>query len=429
MSFDIDLEWPAGQRQLSVADIRITVGRTVLTRLIDEHEGRRRDSFRASPLLLGFWFVDNFWRLRWEPLDDPHYPTPEWRMRHEMSAASGDTILPPFMIYGMGPRVMVAPVAGSNDGGSMIRYLQDRPLTMLSDEFENGLDRFFETVLRLHDLPDSAAFEDLVGQLGRERDDDELAAWRRLEACLGYDPDQAPDAVIEALLGYEERIGEEAVDEAALAAKGQAAPVALGAVLQAVDASDVVVDFASVRDQIDPATLPGLTPWQAAEDAANALRATLNLGNTVRWVDLGDILRVRWELLKDATATARNLPFAAKTHDHGTRARMALAMGPLNDRRFELARMIGDEVWTGGQGFGVVSRTRTDRQKFQRAFAQAFLCPMEALRDIIDVSRPTREQIVRAASRFGVRDSVIITILRNRGYLPRESMADWLEAA
>lgn len=155
----------------------------------------------------------------------------------------------------------------------------------------------------------------------------------------------------------------------------------------------------------------------------------LNLGNIVRWADLGDILRVRWELLKEATATAPYLPFATKTQDDGTQSRLALAMKPLNDRRFELARMIGDEVWTGGRGFGVISRSRTDRQKFQRAFAQALLCPMEALRDVVDVNRPTREQIVRAAIRFGVRDSVIVTILRNRGYLPRESMADWIEAA
>lgn len=155
----------------------------------------------------------------------------------------------------------------------------------------------------------------------------------------------------------------------------------------------------------------------------------LNLGNIVRWADLGDILRVRWELLKEATATAPYLPFATKTQDDGTQSRLALAMKPLNDRQFELARMIGDEVWTGGRGFGVISRSRTDRQKFQRAFAQALLCPMEALRDVVDVNRPTREQIVRAASRFGVRDSVIVMILRNRAYLPRESMADWLEAA
>ena len=429
MSFDIDLDWPAGDRSQGIADVRMAVGRSVFTRLLDEHEGSRRDYFRASPLLLGFWFVDNFWRLRWEPLDDPHFPSTEWRLRHELSAASGDTVLPPFMIYGMGPRVMVAPVNGVEDDGSAIRYLQERPLTMLSDEFEAGLERFFGTLLRCHDLPDSAAFADLVGQLARERADDELAAWRRLEACLGYDPDQAPEAIVEALLSFEERVGEAAIDEAALATKGAAAPIALEAVLEAVEASDVVVDFASVQGQVDPAALPGQTPWQAAEDAAIALRAALNLGNTVRWADLGDILRVRWELLKEATATARHLPFAAKSQDCGTKSQLALAMKPLNDRRFELARMIGDEVWTGGLGFGVISRSRTDRQKFQRAFAQALLCPMEALRDVVDVNRPTREQIVQAASRFGVRDKVIITILRNRGYLPRESMADWLEAA
>lgn len=428
MSFDIDLHWP-GSGARDVADITMSVGGRVFTRLFDEQEGRAREFFRAAPLTLGFWFADNFWRLRWEPLDDPYFPATEWRLRHELNAASGDTILPPFMIYGMGPRVMVAPIAGVEADGSSLRYLQERPLTMLASDFEQGVDTLFAQLLRERDLPDSAAFADLVGQLGRERADEELAGWRRLEACLGYDPDQAPDEVVEALLLFEDRVGEAALDEAALASPGLSAPAALAAVLDAVEASDVIVDFADVRDRIDPASLPGQTPWQAAEDAAIALRRALNLGDTISWTDLGDILSVRWQLLKEATATARNLPFAAKTGDQGTSARVALAMRPLNDRRFELARMIGDEVWTGGRGFGVVSRSRTDRQKFQRAFAQALLCPMEALRQIVDVTRPTREQIVRAATRFGVRDSVIITILRNRGYLPRETMADWLEAA
>ena len=80
--------------------------------------------------------------------------------------------------------------------------------------------------------------------------------------------------------------------------------------------------------------------------------------------------------------------------------------------------MIGDEVWTGGRGLEVISRSRSDRQKFRRSFAQALLYPMEALRQIVDVNQPTREQVVCAASRFGVRDSVITTILRNRGCLP-----------
>ncbi len=407
----------------------MSVGERVFTRLFDEHEGRGRDYFRASAMTVGFWVADNFWRLRWEPIDDPQYPSTEWRLRHELSAASGDTILPPFMIYGLGPRVMVAPVVGRDAEEGAIRYLQDRPLTMAGADFGEGVNSLFEAVLRHADAhPDSAALRTLVDQLDRERGDQESAGWRRLEACLGYDPDQAPAEVVEAMLGFEDRIGEAAIDEAALANPGQGAAQALGLALEAVDASEIVVDFAAIRDEIDPASLPGQTPWQAAEDAANALRATLNLGKTVRWTDLGDILSVRWELLKEATATARHLPFSATSGGEGSRSRLALAMKPLNDRRFEVARMIGDEVWTGGQGLGVISRSRTDRQKFQRSFAQALLCPMEALREIVDVTRPTREQVVRAAGRFGVRDTVIVTILRNRGYLPRETMADWLEA-
>ena len=89
----------------------------------------------------------------------------------------------------------------------------------------------------------------------------------------------------------------------------------------------------------------------------------------------------------------------------------------------------GEEGWTRGGGFGGLSRTKTDRQKLQRAFAQALLCPMPALRRIVDLDRPTEAQILSAARRFDVRPNVIMTILINRGYLPRETTADMLEAA
>lgn len=351
-------------------------------------------------------------------------------MRHELSSASGDTLLPPFMIYGSGPRVMVAPIIGSGVAWGPIRYLEDRPVTVSAQDFETGVDDFFQTVLRVcGNHPDANALDHLVGQLARERDDDELAGWRRLEACLGYDPDQAPEAVINAMVDFEARIGETAIDEAAVAAPGAQAVETLQSVVAATEASDLVVDFSTIDGLIDPQDLSGRAPWQAAEDAATHLRTVLNLGATVSWQDLGDMLRTQWTALKTATATARGLPYAAMAEEDAL-GRLAVAMGPPVHRRFELARMIGDRIWTGEQNsFGVVSRARTDRQKFQRAFAQALLCPLEALREVVDVNQPTIEDIDRAARRFLIDRSAVIAVLRNHGYLPHETVADLLEAA
>lgn len=95
-------------------------------------------------------------------------------------------------------------------------------------------------------------------------------------------------------------------------------------------------------------------------------------------------------------------------------ARVALQFGSALDRRFEIARHVGDMIWTREARFGVVSRARTDRQKFQRRFAQEFLVPVQALRRFVDFSRPTETQIEQGARYFGVRPSVVRALLMGR---------------
>ncbi|MGD9889548.1 MAG: ImmA/IrrE family metallo-endopeptidase, partial [Halothiobacillaceae bacterium] len=98
-------------------------------------------------------------------------------------------------------------------------------------------------------------------------------------------------------------------------------------------------------------------------------------------------------------------------------------------RRFELARQLGDAVWQKGTDFGVVSRSKSDRQKFQRAFAQNLLCPFEHLQRVIDVNDPTPDAMQKAARRFGVHPSVIRNQLVYKGYLPFENTNEETEAA
>jgi hypothetical protein len=94
-----------------------------------------------------------------------------------------------------------------------------------------------------------------------------------------------------------------------------------------------------------------------------------------------------------------------------------------------LGCFIGDDIWTQGRGVGMVTRSKTDRQKFQRAFSQSLFLPIGPLSNIVDLERPTDSQMDRAGRRFGVRPSVVRAMLTNRGYLPRETLAEQLEAA
>lgn len=433
MSFDLHLDFP--QKDLEnddcVADVRISAHGHLLTQILEVPDHRYRDSFRASAVSLAFWFADNWFRLRYEPLGAPSLATIDWRLRHEMSSGSADELWPSIMIYGGGPRVMLASSLGKPRDEPGIRYLPWQPLSMPGKEYEDGVDELFEQVLgncALH--VDAEAFKVLIGQLDTERKDDELASWRRLEACLGFDPDKAPDRVVEAMTAYEDLFGAESIEEAAIAAPGQSAPETLQAVLAAADASKLEVDLSLIAKAAAKIDDPyGQTPWRAAEDAAIALRDALALPDIIGNDTLGCLLQTRWDDLKTATATARDLPYAVSAPSTQDRSQLALKMVPQVDRRFELARIIGDSVWTRGSGLGVVSRARSDRQKYQRAFAQSLLCPMRSLAKMIDLDNPTEAQICHAARRHNVRDKVIETILVNRGILVRDNYNDQLEAA
>ncbi len=87
-------------------------------------------------------------------------------------------------------------------------------------------------------------------------------------------------------------------------------------------------------------------------------------------------------------------------------------------RRFALARIIGDHLLAGAdERLLPVTDAATERQRFQRAFAQAFLCPFEALRDHLGSKVPDDDFIEDAAHHFKVSSWLVRSALINHGVL------------
>jgi hypothetical protein len=337
------------------------------------------------------------------------------------------------MIYGVGARVVIAPTAGAADASGPIEFHAVPVSLMPGPMFEAGVDAFFDAVVgTCARAQDTGALNAVIRQLQDERRDAGIAAWRQLEARLGYDPDAAPDGVIERLSEFEEQIGADAVEEAAVGSPGAEAAAILEQAIEASQASTVQVDLEIAAAAAEPNDRLDLTrpTWMVAEDAAARLRNAVGHPHG-RFLNqaLEEALGIRWDAVKGAVPTARRLPYGARIRQHGSADRVALQTRSAHDRRFELARVLGDAVWTGRSEFGVISRGKTDRQKFQRAFAQSLLCPFEDLRHYVDLSGPTQIQIETAARRFHVHTSVVRTLLVNKGFLPRETLGERLEAA
>lgn len=429
--FELSANWSAAGSD--VAEISLRLGDRVLSRIADTEKKALRDYFRASATGLALWFVDNWWRLRWETINGSHSVSADWRLRHELNSAMGGALWPPVMIYSSADRIVFAPSLGKRSAGGPQQYVDINGVGMvMADEYEKELDAFLQVVIEhCARSVDGKALEALFGQVLAERRDPELAGWRRLEACLGYDADEAPDEVVTALIDFEGLAGEEGVEEAARAKPGADSATILGKAIEATRQSDVKVDLSlATAIEKDPELPSTAAPWRFAESAAANLRAMIGArpGQLLSG-NLADILGARWADLKNATATARQLPYGVRMSDDSDRARLSLQTLRPKDRRYELARIFGDAVWKNGVEFGVVSRSNTDRQKFQRAFARSLLCPFDDLRHELDVNNPTPESIEAAAETFFVHESVVRNQLVYKGFLPFENATEEAEAA
>lgn len=427
--FNFSAAWLKGSDD--VAEISLRVGDSVISRIADTKKGTVRDFFRASSTGLAFWLADNWWRLRWETISDSRLPSVDWRLRHELNSASGGALWPPVMIYSVGDRIAFAPSVGNKVVDGPQSYFQFKIGMVAADEYERELDCLFEAVLEYcAKTVDGNALNTLLKQITTERNDPELAAWRRLEACLGFDPDTAPEEVINALVKLEDVAGENGVEEAAHAQPGANAAQSLSLAIEATRESKVEVDLSLADSLKRDWNLPSYaSPWEMAEAAARELRSIVGvtrglLDHTV----FADVFKARWDDLKSSTATARKLPYGARIGGEKA-SRVALQTLGSNNRRYELARQFGDAVWQKDSDFGIVSRSNSDRQKFQRAFARSLLCPFEYLQRVIDVNDPTPDAMQKAARMFCVHPSVVRNQLVYKGYLPFENTNEEAEAA
>lgn len=162
--------------------------------------------------------------------------------------------------------------------------------------------------------------------------------------------------------------------------------------------------------------------------AARGVRSAIGIQRgPIRAQAFSDLLQTRAEELH-RPGTARLLPYSARLRHLGDKHKVALQSANQRDRRFELSCSVADEIWIKSD-FGVMSKAKTDRQKFQRAFAQNFLVPYEDLCNHIDLENPTATQIEHAAKFYHVHPHVIKRVLILERVIPEETFEERLEAA
>lgn len=420
MNFEIHLG--PGTSGDAVRGIRIRFAETTLTRLFRPGDGES-GYVNAPPAALASWLLHNWWRLRFEPLpakaeDLKIEDLPSaWRLAHDLRSIDEGYRWPQAVIWGQDRHVRAKAEADPIGVTAPVRYLTSaEELTVLSDDFESGVDAFLNVAAKGGDLGCQYRL------LGEERSSPEFAAWRRLEAKLGFDPDDAPESLMQKLAEFGKKYGEANIEEAASATPGPGASQDLeDQVALARSAAGWECHFAmqpSLREHWVLAA--SCAPWQQAESSANAVRETIDAGDVLLDAQLAELCGVVQDALAEPTGPRPD--FGIRLREPGQKAhRVVVRAHWRTGRRFQFARAFGDYLLTQPSeplelgSLGPIAESATERQQFQRAFGAALLCPINNLQAFLSTERPDHDDIESAAAHFQVSPLLVKSTLLNHG--------------
>ena len=319
-------------------------------------------------------------------------------------------------------------ISSHEDHLDSLRFLTSGLFYVPASTVENSIDEFVGALLE-DSISDHQALLTTYKALKFERQDEEVAAWRKLEAKLGFDVDEAPEPLMVDLAASIERYGEESIEEAALAHQGAASADMLKEEIKAARTSNVRMEVPGAVSEIQivphRASMP---PWQLAEQAAATLRKQLSLPpGPVLNKTLSEIFAIDENTFRSRRGRSP-IKYGLRLRDgDGDASLVALEKRRTDARRFELCRMLGDVIWSGNDHLGPVSAAKSPRQKFQRGFAQSFLCPFADLEEYMENDHPTDEDVQAAGYHFHVSELMIKSLLVNKDLMKRGETEDRID--
>ncbi|MCE8038914.1 hypothetical protein [Halomonas sp. MCCC 1A11062] len=415
-------KWESIADNATLAELELMVADLCLTRAEDTLTGGVRRHAVLAANRLAEWLVWNWWRLCYEPRSSGKEQVPGWFEAHRMPNVGGGWLWPNVEFVSDGVRMRISAKQTSVTAHQPLRYLSSDHAIIPLISFEKSADDFIEKVCeRLNDQRVAEADLPLMWEeLQAERADPELTVYRRLEALLGFDPDECPEQLIVTLHHDAALLGQAAVEE--LAAGAGNAVISASQLQEWAHSKGVAsvkkdrLKWAGHEFRIDHQ----LAAWRNGVSAARTLRAQEKLdGHPITNRCLAEWFAVPIELLE----SGNHKPELAYELDwEGGQSRVLLRSKWETGRRFELARLLGDTLVQGtNERLHLATMQNTYRQKFQRAFAAELLCPIEPLKDVLEGDY-TDDAIQGAADNFKVSPLMVTTQLVNNGVLHSDEL-------
>lgn len=408
------LQQGSPEEQAAFGLFTMRVGETLLTEGFDSFINAVRD----GPLVSGYhaaqWLAWNWWRLRWEPRSS----SLEWSFAHRMNSIGEGYVWPNLTVSTDGVRTVLLSRPSQPDA-KPFRYAGALPVVLPARDFEQAVDTFVTQVLAR--LENEGVGDSNLATIWRdvqaERRDPDRAAQRKMEALLGHEPDEASDELLAILRREADALGRDAVEE--MAAQGE------HGIRTSAELSEIAAAQGFEADPRDAAGLAvrfpanGATPaWRIGADAARALRQAEHLGAApISNARLARMTGVRVAAIKQHRAKP---PFSFALDEGRQRSHVVLSGAHEVNRRFALARLLGDRLFSGDGSLHPATTAETYRQKAQRSFAAELLSPFEVVDDMMAGDYGVDRQ-AEVAEHFDVSGMTINSLLKNHGRLERDA--------
>lgn len=390
-----------------------------LTRNQDIWAETVRDNVFVSAYPLAMWFASSWWRLNHEPLPTQQ-PGHDWRMVHELGAANHGFVWPRVVFVPDGEAIHVW-AGTSMTPDQSVQYLQalEVPRMITLTDFQQNVERFMHSVLARLDAKGLAGsnLAHLWALVQEDLGDPEAVRRRKLEAELGFDPEECPEQALNAALQWESQVGGAALSELAPAITASGATPDLALIGQLASAGGIVGIPDISPDSIDH--LDHGAPWERAIHDARALRHKMgNVSGSVPDRSLYNLLGMSSEAAVNWSAPVRRSPVAVAIPMNDHQLKFVPRRHSPAGKRFELARFLGEYLRPSTHEARWLASTdlSTFRQKYQRAFAAEFLCPIDSLTSFLDGDFSSYA-IEEAATEFNVSEQTITSLLLNNGYI------------
>lgn len=436
MSLRIEFDWEDPQAakgpelRATWARLLILINGVSITQVLDANARSVRDGIYVPLYPLAEWLAMHWWSLFHE------YENPQRRevsgsyaTRHNLRYAREGFALPDLEIHPTGRTVSFAWKA-TDMLARRVRFLQEGTAHIETDVVHEALANFITAVVRRLESFDlsNTPLEDEWKAIAEA--DPEEKTFCEAVAALGLDPYSLPDAERDAIVQVSERSPMELADDFFASADSQHLATQLARLLDGVNNIKALPeDLTVLKDlQKDTRKIDVLyTPWEQGYAFARELRQRLEIEHRL----IGDMHDLSACLGVDSQALQRViLPTNGQAHffDALVAVNGKGSPGFVIDRRQPEARKFAlcrglFEYLTSEQGApALISATRSERQKRNRAFAAEFLAPAALLKEHLHGETLDEEEIDEVAEIFRVSSYVIRHQIGNH-HLARLTMA------